>query len=116
VLQYECVWKSLGKIKIHAIRHLSAEVFFSFFRRQLTAEGTLVVNCSRFLTSVVNCRRGIFVFYMCFSALSYVSTTIFLIRSLVQNSSRNSMASAAVKLGSFVKEVANLLNQKLLDR
>jgi len=58
---------------------LNAEVYFflSFFRRQLTAEGTSVVNCNRFLTSVVNCRRGIFVFYMCFSALSYVSTTIF---------------------------------------
>jgi len=62
------------------LRHLSAEgVLLSFFRRQLTAEGTSEVNCSRFLTSVVNCRRGIFVFYMCFSALSYVSTTILML-------------------------------------
>jgi len=44
---------------------LKCRGFFSFFfRRQLTAEGTLVVNCSQFLTSVVNCRRDIS-FFIC---------------------------------------------------
>jgi hypothetical protein len=51
--------------------------FFSFFRRQLTAEETSVVNCSRLKISVVNCRGSIFVFYMCATAFCNVSTTIF---------------------------------------
>jgi len=67
------------------LRFLSKKKSGLKFPRQLATEVSVivtvevfaVVNCNRLTSAIVNCRRGILVFYWCVSALWEVYTAIF---------------------------------------